>query len=234
MALSRRLLQHETWQPRFPMLGRKLCVENHVCSLPHAIPCFLRVSSPEMIPFLSSGLPSSCPYAFHTMFFKPLLTSLQKEIHCNKKHYTCKLRYVPIHRSEINMCRANTHFTGYILMPSVISQLSPWPTNRLDVAHHPPSSFFETVYFISITCMCGEDECVHMTECRCLEAADPWNWVTGVCELPDVGAGNRNKSSKSPWLLSCLSSLWPQLLYPCLSQIIPWLTVTRLVFDCLE
>lgn len=175
MALSRRLLQHETWQPRFPMLGRKLCVENHVCSLPHAIPCFLRVSSPEMIPFLSSGLPSSCPYAFHTMFFKPLLTSLQKEIHCNKKHYTCKLRYVPIHRSEINMCRANTHFTGYILMPSVISQLSPWPTNRLDVAHYPPSSFFETVYFISITCMCGEDECVHMTECRCLEAADPWN-----------------------------------------------------------
>lgn len=129
------------------------------------------------------------------------------------------------------MCRANTHFIGYILMPSVISQLSPWPTNWLEVAHHPPSSFFETVYFIFITCICGEDECVHLTECRCLEAADPWSWVTGGCELPDVGAGNRNKSSKCPWPLSCLSSLWPQLLYPCLSQIIPWLAVARLSFQ---
>lgn len=58
--------------------------------------------------------------------------------------------------------------------------------------------------------MCGGgDECVHMIECRCLEAADPWSWVTGGYELPDVGAGNRNKSSKwaNHWAASPASDL---------------------------
>lgn len=178
-------------------------------SLPHAIPCFLRVSSPMMILFLSSGLPSSCPYAFHTSF------SNFCWLHCNKKYTVIRnITHANIGTClstdlSINMCRSNTNFIGYILMLSFISQLSPWLTNRLDVAHHPPSSFFETVYFISITCMCGEDECVHMTECRCLEATDPWSWVTGGCGLPDVGAGNRNKSSKwaNHWAASPASDL---------------------------
>lgn len=187
--------------PDFQCLdGSCVCVENHVCPLPHAISCFLRVSSPMMIlsflrsPFL---LPLCLSYELIPQCFSNFCW-----LHCNKKYTVIRnITHANIGTClstdlSINMCQANTNFIGYILMSSVISQLSPWPTNRLDVAHHPPSNFFETVYFISITCMCGEDECMHMTECRYLEATDPWSWVTGGCELPAVGAGNRNKSSK--------------------------------------
>lgn len=174
--------------------------------------------------------PFLLPYAFHTI---PQCFSNFCWLHCNKKYTvirnithanlgTC-LRYVPIHRSEHKYVPSKQNFIDYILMSSVISQLSPWPTNLPDVAHHPPSSFFETVYFISIT-MCV--------------------WEGWVCahEWVQVPRGSRSLelSYRCPWTPRCgcweqkqewLSSLWHQLLYPCLSQIIPWLAVSCLSFQ---
>lgn len=118
-------------------------------------------------------------------------------LHCNKKYTLIKNTahanlglYVSTDAS-INMCRANTNFTCYILMSSVITQpitlRNQWPTSRPDVAHHPSSSFFKNVYLILITCMRGEDECVHVSVCRCLkaEASHPlelsYRWLSTSC-----------------------------------------------------